>query len=108
VTGDFEIDDLLHRHGKAIAKSTKLRRCPSPVEQFVRWMFARSRCAAERRAKRTSATFLAGMLFVVWLLCQIAVDNWYSGAAYDEANEIARREYYWKFFKQLKALNRSK
>jgi hypothetical protein len=108
MTGDFEIDDLLHRHGKAIAKAIAPPRTRSPVEQFVCWMFARSYSAAERKTKRRVSVFVVGMTFFAWLVCQALVDDYYNGRLYDEAREIAMREHYWNFFVQLRHLSRSK
>ncbi len=106
MTGDFEIDDVLHRHGKSIAKATTPPREPSALEDWTIWLCTRSYDDADRRAKRFIIGFLALGLFIMWVACQATVDNWYNQDIYKEAHEIEMREHYWKFFKALAAHKR--
>jgi hypothetical protein len=105
MTEDFEVDDLLHRHGRAIAKALKPKPEPDPpscLVQFIRWMLRRSEDEDDYLAKRFAMMFLALSLFVGWVMCDIAVDNWYNKEAYDERMRIEVKEHYWEFFKKLR------
>jgi hypothetical protein len=90
MTDDFEIDDMLHRHGKEIAKALVPPVPKSWVHRSVVWLFSRN---ADKYEKRVAIFALCAVLFAMWATCLLLAEYIY---AVNESPAVQARDNFTK------------